>query len=135
MNLLNLPVTAAISPAQITPWAKLSGQPRNLTAQFNFSYGSSGTSFDAYLQVSLDGGVTATDIANFHVTTSSIRKAINLNAQTPETTQVALTDGSMSANTAQDGILAPLIRVKYQSSGTYVGTTAALDIQSDQIPS
>jgi hypothetical protein len=135
MNLLNLAPTAAISPAAVTPWMKLNAQPRNLTAQFNFTYGSGGTSIDAYLQVSLDGGLTATDVANFHVTTSSVRKAVNLNAQTPEATQVVLTDGSMTANTAQDGILGPLIRVKYQSSGTYAASTLTVDVQSDQIPS
>lgn len=135
MNLLTLTPTTAIASALVTPWVPLNGQPRNLTAQFNFTYGSGGTSVDAYLQVSLDGGVTATDVANFHATTSSLRKGINLNAQTPETTQIVLTDGSMTANTAQDGLLGPMIRVKYQSSGTYAGTTTlTVDVQSDQIP-
>ncbi len=134
MNLLNIALTAALG-TTVTPVFKLNASPRNLTVQFNFSYGSGGTSFDAWPQVSLDTGNTWADVANFHATTASLRKAINLNAQTPQTTQIALTDGTMAANTAQDGLLSAWIRVKYQSSGTYAGTAVSVDIQSDQIPS
>ena len=135
MNLLPATtITTAISPAQVSSVIKLNGAPRNLTAQFNFTYGSGGTTADAYLQTSLDGGLTWTDIANFHVTTSSARKIINLNSQTAETTQITPTDGSMTSNTAQDGVLGPQLRVKYQSTGTYAGgTTLQIDIAADQL--
>ena len=134
MNLLTLSAPGAAS-AQITPVLKLNAAPRNLAVQFNFAYGSGGTSADVYLQTSLDSGNTWTDIANFHVTTSAARKAINLNAQTPVTTQVALTDGSISANTAQDGLLGPQFRCKYTIVGTYAGaTTLTVDVQSDTLP-
>ncbi len=133
MNLLTLPLTTAIATALVTPTFGLNGPPRNLTLQGNFTYGSGGTSVDAYVQTSLDGGATWCDIANFHFTTSSARKIVNLNSQTPETTQVTPTEGSMTANTAQDGVLGPIFRVKYQSSGTYAGTTSlSIDLAADQ---
>lgn len=128
-------ITSAITTPLVTaPPFKLNAQPRNLTIQANFTYGSGGTSVDAYVQTSLDGGATWTDIAEFHFTTSSARKIVNLNAQTPQTTQITPTDGGMTANTAQDGVLGPQFRVKYQSSGTYAGTTLQIDIHADQIP-
>jgi hypothetical protein len=135
MNILPaMAITAAISPALVSSAVKLNGAPRSLTVQANFIYGSGGTTVDAYLQTTLDGGATWCDIANFHFTTSSARKIFNLNSQTPETTQVTPTDGSMTANTAQDGVLGSQFRVKYQSSGTYGGTTTLqVDIAGDQI--
>lgn len=135
MNLLPATtITAAISPAVTTAALKLNAAPRNLTCQFNFTYGSGGTTADAYLQTSIDGGATWIDIANFHVTTASARKVVNLNAQTANTTQVTPTDGSMTANTAQDGVLGSQFRVKYQSSGTYAGgTILQIDIATDQL--
>lgn len=135
MQLLpTLTITNAISPALVSPVLALNAAPRNLVCQANFVYGSGGTTADAYLQTSLDGGATWTDIANFHFTTSTARKIINLNAQTAVTSQVTPTDGSMTANTAQDGVLGPLFRVKYQSTGTYAGgTTLRLDISCDEV--
>src|SRR5215469_3518469 len=149
MNLLPATaITAAISTPVVTPWVPLNGTPRNLTIQANFAYGSGGTSVDAYIQTSLDGKQTATDIANFHFTTSSQRFACNISTTSPagtplgsstapdkQTPNLALTDGSMSNNTAQDGILGPYVRVKYKSSGTYAGgSTLQVDVHSADIP-
>ena len=129
-------VTTAISPAATTPWLQVRTveQLRNLVVQATFTYGSGGTTVDAYVQTSLDGGATAIDIANFHFTTASLRKAFNLSALTPVTTQATPTDGSLSANTAVDGLLGPLFRVKYQSSGTYAGgTTVRVDVSGPRL--
>ena len=130
MNLLTLSPTSAIS-TTTTPVIKLPAQPRNLTAQAAFVYGSGGTSFDFWLQVSLDQGTTWTDVANFHFTTASARNGVNLNAQS--TVVTALLDGALAANTVQDGILAPMVRGKYSSAGTYTTTTITVDIHSDQL--
>lgn len=129
-------VTAAVTLAGATQfqWKGHPGRatPSHLAAQFNFVYGSGGTTLDVYLQTSFDSGSTWTDIANFHVTTSSLRKLINLSATTPVTTSVTPTDGTMTANTAQDGLIGPIIRVKWGSSGTYAGgTTIQVDVTSD----
>jgi hypothetical protein len=132
MNLLNLPITTALA-AAVTAAIKLPDAARNVVVQGNFTYGSGGTTADAYLQTSIDGGSTWIDIANFHFTTSSLRAAYNLNGQTPVTTQYTATDGSLSANTAKDGILGPQLRVKYVTTGTYAGgTVLAVDIDTDQ---
>jgi hypothetical protein len=133
MNILTLPITGAVA-AQLSGLVKLNAQPRNLTVQANFTYGSGGTSVDAYLQTSVDGGATWTDVAEFNFTTASARKLYNLSAQTAKTTAVSPTDGSLTANTSVDGILGPEFRVKYTTVGTYAGgTNLAIDISSDQI--
>lgn len=133
MNLLTLTITGALA-ATATAAVKLLGAPRNLAVQGNFSYGSGGTTADAYLQTSLDNGVTWIDVCNFHFTTASARFVYNLNGQTPVTTEYTPTDGSLTANTSKDGILGPLLRVKYSSTGTYAGnTTLAVDITTDQV--
>lgn len=150
MNLLPATtITSAITTALVTPWVPFNGTPRNLTCQANFAYGSGGTSVDVYLQTSLDGKTTATDIANFHFGTSSARYGCNISTYSPngtplssstapdaQTPNLALTDGAMSSNTAADGILGPYIRVKYKSSGSYAGgTTIQVDVHSADISS
>lgn len=148
MNLLPATtITSAITTALVTPWVALNATPRNLSIQTNFVYGSGGTSVDVYVQTSLDGKQTATDIANFHFTTANARYGANITTSEPlgtplsastapdkQTPNNALTDGSMASNTAQDGLLGPFIRVKYQSAGTYAGsTTVQVDVQSADI--
>lgn len=129
MQLLSpLAITTALVAAAGPP-AQLQTAPRNLTVQATFTYGSGGTSADAWLQTSLDGGLTWTDIANFHFTTASARKVVNLSGATPVTSQVTPTDGAMAANTVQDGLIGPDLRVKYASAGTYgAGTALRVDI-------
>jgi hypothetical protein len=118
-----LTITAAISSALTTPVVSLPYTPRNLTIEAIFNYGSSGTSVDAYIQTSLDGGTTWIDIAQFHFTTSALKGVYNLSALTVQTTQIVPSDGTLSSNTAIDGILSTQYRAKYKSSGTYAGTT------------
>jgi hypothetical protein len=131
VNLLSIPLTVPVS-LTVGGVVKTNAAPRNLTVQANFVYVSGGASVDVWLQTSLDSGNTWSDIAQFHLTTASARKAVNLNAQTPQTTQISLTDGAMAANTAQDGILGAQFRAKYQSSGTYANTSLSIDLQCDQ---
>jgi hypothetical protein len=132
MNLLTLPITAAVAVTATNP-VKFNAAPRNLTVQGNLVYGSGGTTVDAYLQTGIDGGATWIDIAQFHFTTAAARFVYNLNAQTPVTTEYTPTDGSLSANTAKDGLLGSQFRVKYQSTGTYAGgTQLSIDITTDQ---
>jgi hypothetical protein len=125
-------ITAAIaSPLVSSVFQIRDPGPSNLGVQCVFTYGSGGTSVDAYLQTSYDDGATWVDIANFHFTTSSGTKIINLSGNTAVTSAVTPTDGSMSSNTAQDGVLGSRFRVKYQSSGTYAGgTTLQVDVHS-----
>src|SRR5579859_3692191 len=125
LTLANVAVGAAQSAVVANSYTGLQGdqKPRNgLTIQANFAAGNGdGTSVDAYVQTSLDGGTTWIDMANFHFTTANASKAINLSARTPVTTQATPSDGSLAANTAVDGILDDALRVKWTSLGTYTG--------------
>jgi hypothetical protein len=133
MNLLTLSAIAGAITQTVSAPVKFSAPPRSLAVQANFAYGSGGTSVDAYLQTSLDGGATWIDIAQFHLTTASARFVYNLNSQTPVATEYTPTDGALAANTAKDGILGPQLRVKYGSTGAYAGATSlSIDIACDQ---
>ena len=99
-----------------------------LGVQANFVYGSGGTTVDAYVQTSFDGGVTWTDIMNFNFTTSSARKFSAVVMTTALAAATAATDGSLASNTILSGLLGDQFRVKYKSTGTYAGgTTLQLD--------
>lgn len=129
----SLAITTALSATAGTAWQFRNGaRPRNVTVQANFTYGSGGTTVDAYVQTTHDGGATWCDLCNFHFTTASGIKIFNLSSLTPVTTAVVPTDGSMASNTAQDGIIGSQLRVKYKSSGTYAGGTALqIDVSTD----
>lgn len=125
MNLIlpSVTFTTAIGALVYGPVSQIRDpSPANLSLVGNFVYGSSGTSVDAYVQTTLDGS-NWFDIANFHFTTSSAFKGFNLSSLTPVTTQASLVAGSITANSAQDGIIGSLLRVGYKSSGTYAGST------------
>jgi hypothetical protein len=119
-------ITAAISPAVVTtPMQFLDETPHGLLIQANFIYGSSGgTTVDAYVQTTIDGGATWIDIAEFNFTTASARKVANLSSLTPVTTIATPVDGTLASNTCVDGIIGSKLRVKYKSAGTYVGATS-----------
>lgn len=127
--LANLTVTTAQS-AQVTAVEQSrDGTPESAVVQATFTYGSGGTSADAWVQTSFDDGVTWTDVCNFHFTTASARFAFNLSALTPVTTEYTPTDGTLSANTAKDGMLGPMWRTKYTTVGTYAtSTTLRVDV-------
>jgi hypothetical protein len=127
-TLLNAQITAAASLAAAPGSLQPNDSPRSLCVQANFTYGSGGTTVDAYLQTSLDGGLTWIDIAQFHFLTTSARVVYNLNSQTPFIGQYTATDGTLAANTSKDGILGTLFQVKTASTGTYVGTTLRIDV-------
>lgn len=93
------------------------------TVEAIFAYGSGGTSVDAYIQTSFDQGNTWVDVANFHFTTASASKIFNLSALTPQTTALVPADGSLAANTAQDGLLGDRLRAKVVSVGVYATST------------
>lgn len=108
------------------------GVVRQLTIEVVLVYGSGGTTIDAYVQTSLDGGTSWIDIANANFTTAAATKVYNLSSLTPVTTVYTPTDGTLASNTAKDGIIGNQIRVKYKSTGTYAGgTTLTVHVQSD----
>jgi hypothetical protein len=96
---------------------------RGVLLNANFVYGSGGTTADAWVQTSADGGVTWYDVANFHFTTASAKKLCNLSARTAVTTLATPGDAALTANTSLDGLLGDRLRVKYTTVGTYAGGT------------
>src|SRR5512140_3715087 len=102
-TILNTSVAAAVSGSLSRRMAVRGGAPRSLLAQFDFVYGSGGTSLKAWLQTTLDGGKSWIDIASFAVTTASAKKVVNLSSLTPVTSPYAPTDGSLADNTVKDG--------------------------------
>ena len=132
-TLVNAVITAAQSIAPVpASQLPLVDAPSSIAVQANFTYGSGGTTVDAYFQTSIDNGATWIDIAQFHFTTTSARFVYNLNSQTPVTTEYTPTDGTLSANTAKDGIVGPLYQVKLASTGTYAGTTLTIDVSAQE---
>ena len=128
--LLSVPVTTPVT-AQVGPMLEVRGtvrMPEAVLIQGNFIYGSGGTTADAWVQTSADGGNTWCDVAQFHFTTSSARSMFNLSALTPGTTAFTPTDGTLAANTSKDGIIGSQWRCKYTTTGTYVGTTLNVHI-------
>lgn len=133
-NLLNRTFTTAVGATATTALDFPAGVPRSLTIQAKFTYGSGGTTVDAYVQTTLDGGGSWIDIANFSFTTATAKKVINLSSLTPVTSQATPADGALAANTAVDGILGGKLRIKYVSTGTYAGgTTLSIDVQTTRL--
>jgi hypothetical protein len=91
---------------------------KGLTLEAIFTSGTGGTSTKAYVQTTIDG-TNWTDIACFAFTTTDARRIFNLTANTPITSIATPTDGSLSDNTAVDGIIGTQVRVKYVTVGTY----------------
>src|SRR3979490_2964622 len=109
MMLLNLPIAVAIGPL-VTPTFQLRGSPsgvetNNMLLQGNFTYGSGGTSADAYLQTSADGGITWGDVANFHFLLAGARfgSFLPLPPPPPVPPGYSPLDGSLTANPVKDG--------------------------------
>ncbi len=122
-TLLNATITTAQSTTTTTADALDLPFHRSLLIQANFTYGSGGTSVDAYVQTSADGGLTWYDVAQFHFLTTSATKLYNLSNRTAVTAIATPTDGALASNTSVDGILGDRLRVKWSSTGTYAGGT------------
>jgi hypothetical protein len=121
--LLNSTITTALTASVTTPEQFRDGDPESAVIQGTLAYGSGGTTADVWVQTSVDEGTSWTDVANFHFTTASARFLFNLSALTPVTTEYTPTDGTLTANTAKDGLLGPLWRCKTTTTGTYAGGT------------
>lgn len=119
------PIPAAVAGAvSATQFQIEPGDLRNLLLEAQFLYGSGGTSVDAWVQSSVDGGASWYDIANFHFTTAAAKKMANISMATPVTTFDTPGDGTLAANTVQDGTIGDKLRLKYTIVGTYAGASS-----------
>lgn len=92
-----------------------------ITLSARLAYGSGGTSCYAVVETSLDQGVTWVQIARFDFTTSGLQKLLTVSGLTPRI--AAATAGSLSADTALDGVIGDRLRATVVSTGTYAGST------------
>lgn len=118
-----LTIGAAVAATATTPVVLLSGI-KYLVVQAKFLYGAGGTTVDAYVQTSIDGGVTWVDIMEFAFTTSALRKISAVVASTAVAAAVTPSDGALTANTILSGVFGDRLRVKYVTVGTYTGATS-----------
>jgi hypothetical protein len=120
-------ITTAVTGSTTTPVACGVDGPTSISWQAVLTYGSGGTTVKAWLQTSLDGGATWFDIANFAATTAALIKVGSVTtAIAPGTNPATPTDGSLADNTTNNGIIGPMLRVKYTTTGTYAATTLAI---------
>ena len=115
--------TIAAAGTQVGDWVEGLEGLLALAAQLRLAYGSGGAAIKAYLQTSLDQGITAIDVACFTFAMASAVKARNISALTPKTADVVPTDGALADDTSVDGVLGDRFRLKIVSAGTYGGST------------
>jgi hypothetical protein len=122
-TLLNLTVTTAIPTSTTVPLqVRRPTQLNSILIHCVLQYGSGGTTVDAWIQTSIDGSFWM-DVAQCHGALTNLSQYFNLHNQATVTTPLALTDGTLAANTSVAGIVGPWWRVKYSSTGTYAGNT------------
>jgi hypothetical protein len=121
--LLDATLAAAVSAEIHGPVAMPIGRVEALTLAAAFVRAGGGTTAKAWVQTSLDGGESWMDIASFAFATTTAKRAYNLTAAA--VTSIATpVDGSLADNTAVNGFLGGLFRVKLTTEGTYSGASS-----------
>lgn len=125
LTLLNATLAAAVT-GDVTAGvfaAPGGGRVESLTLQATITVAGGGTTAKAWVQTTLDGGTTWIDIASFAFTTSTATRVYHLTAAA--VTAIATpTDGTLTDNTAVNGILGEQFRVKLTTTGTYTGASS-----------
>lgn len=94
-----------------------------VTLEFNFQYGSGGSTCSAIVATSFDGGTTRRHIARADFTTTSSVKVLNLSGLLSK----AVTDyADLAAPGVLDGILGDQLQVILTSTGTYANTNLSV---------
>jgi hypothetical protein len=94
-----------------------------VSTQFRFVYGSGGTTARAYLQTSFDQGTTWADIACSLFATANEINLFNHSGLTAVSTPATPADGTLTDDTAVQGLLGDRLRLKIISTGIYAGQT------------
>jgi len=104
-----------------------------LTVEVNLVVGGGGTAVKVYIQTTLDG-TNYIDIMAFALATSSVREVMAINERAAILTDyVVVALGTLSDDTAIDGILGKKIRAQVVTTGTYTGTTTVTVIAKVKI--
>lgn len=114
-------ITTAVA-AGLSPTFLILGM-QSLAVQATVAVAASGSSIDAFVQTSLDGGATWIDIMNFHFVNTPGSKVSAVTVNIALAAAVTPGDGALTANTILTGLLGDRLRVKYVTVGTYSGGT------------
>jgi hypothetical protein len=118
------PLTIGAPVSGVTPpITDLSGM-RYLVVMANFLYGAAGTTVKAWVQTSLDGGLTWIDVMSFAFLLAAANKVSAVGVYTALAAVAVPGDGVLADNTIVNGLLGDQIRVKYITTGTYTGATS-----------
>lgn len=123
------PLTVSITAAGTQVTDTIDDLDGMLAAQldFQFVYGSGGSTCKAYAQFSLDDGATYRDAACASFTTASATKPFNISRTAEKlSSPVAPTDGTLADDTAIGSMLGPKWRLKVVSTGTYGTSTQVI---------
>ena len=123
VQLLDETLAAAVTDEVHGPVAMPIGRVEALALFASFVRAGGGTTATAWVQTSLDGGESWFDIASFAFTTADAKRMYNLTAAA--VTAIATPgDGALADNTAVNGFLGALFRVKLTTTGTYTGASS-----------
>ncbi len=119
-------ITTALTASVTTPLTGLAGM-KYVVVEAIFTYGAGGTTAKAFVQTSLDGGLTWFDIMCFSYTTSSASKVSAVTITTALAAAVVPGSSALTADTILSGVLGDRLRVSVTTTGTYTtATTLAL---------
>lgn len=128
LNLFAVPAAGAFTSDPV-----VIGEAGDLTAVFDFDYGSGGTSLRLWLQTSFDGGTNWYDIISpSQFTTADDVQIFSVSAAGDLTT--APTEGSkaLAAGTVQSGMIGDKVRVAGTVVGTYADSTITVIVEARQ---
>jgi len=121
-QILDKTLAGAVTAEVHGPVAMPTGRVEALALYASFVRAAGGTSAKAWVQTSLDGGTSWADIASFAFATTSGDRMYNLTAAA--VTSIATPgDAALADNTAVNGFLGALYRVKLTTVGTYTGAS------------
>jgi|HubBroStandDraft_6_1064221.scaffolds.fasta_scaffold318726_2 hypothetical protein len=112
------PITTAQAALDFTPIDDLDGMTA-VTLEFEFLYGSGGSTASAVVKTSFDGGTTWRDIARADFTTASATKHCNLEGLLSKAMTAYAALGSEGV---YDGVLGDQLKVTLIITGTYANT-------------
>lgn len=118
------PITTAQTNVTTVPVPLSDHVDAEIQLQATFAGGTGGTSVNAYVQTTLDGGLSWFDIANFSFANSPGVRISEVDSDTVAAANYTPTDGTLAANTTKDGLIGSQLRVKWTSVGTYSGGTS-----------
>ena len=102
------------------------GAAQHVTAQARFVYGSGGVSAKFYLQSSLDNELTWFDVISWAFTNQSKQLIAAASLGMEEANPEPIEDAELMDNTARQGVLGDVFRIKYKIVGDFVDSRISI---------